>query len=75
MSDLQIGLLVVGAAIVVAVVLYNWIQERRFRRHADAAFQTPMADVLMQPGIGPRETYKRVEPALREPVFDAGRVG
>jgi FtsZ-interacting cell division protein ZipA len=75
MSDLQIGLLVVGAAIVVAVVLYNWIQERRFRRQADAAFQTPMADVLMQPGIGPRETYKRVEPALREPVFDAGTVG
>jgi hypothetical protein len=75
MSDLQIGLLVVGAAIVVAVVLYNWIQERRFRRQADAAFQTPMADVLMQPGIGPRETYKRIEPALQEPVFDAGSVG
>jgi FtsZ-interacting cell division protein ZipA len=75
MSDLQIGLLVVGVAIVVAVVLYNWIQERRFRRQADAAFQTPMTDVLMQPGIGPRETYKRVEPALREPVFDAGRAG
>jgi FtsZ-interacting cell division protein ZipA len=75
MSDLQIGLLVVGAAVVVAVVLYNWFQERRFRRQADAAFQTPMADVLMQPGIGPREAYKRVEPALREPAFDAGTVG
>ncbi len=73
MSDLQIGLLVIGAAIVVAVLLFNWIQERRFRKQADAAFQAPVGDALMQPGAVPRETHNRVEPALREPVFDAGR--
>lgn len=72
MSDLQIGLLLIGAAIVVSVLLYNWLQERRFRRQADAAFQTPMADVLMEPGPAPREARQRVEPALRAPVFDAG---
>jgi hypothetical protein len=72
MSDLQIGLLLIGAAIVVSVLLYNWLQERRFRRQADAAFQTPMADVLMEPGPAPREAHQRVEPALRAPVFDAG---
>lgn len=72
MSDLQIGLLVIGAAIVVAVLLFNWIQERRFRKQAAAAFQAPLGDALMQPGAVPRETHKRVEPALREPVFDAG---
>lgn len=72
MSDLQIGLLVIGAAIVAAVLLFNWIQERRFRKQADAAFQAPLGDALMQPGAVPRETHKRVEPALREPVFDAG---
>jgi len=44
MSDLQIGLLVVGAAVVVAVLVFNWIQERRFRKQADAAFQVPVAD-------------------------------
>jgi len=69
---LQIGLLVIGAVIVVAVLLFNWIQERRFRKQAAAAFQTPVADALMQPGAVPRETHNRVEPALREPVFDAG---
>jgi hypothetical protein len=74
MSDLQIGLLVIGAVIVVAVLLFNWIQERRFRKQAAAAFQTPLADALMQPGAVPRETHNRVEPALREPVFDAGGV-
>jgi len=74
MSDLQIGLLVIGVAIVAVVLLFNWIQERRFRKQADAAFQTPAGDALMQPGTVPRETHgrpERLEPALREPVFDA----
>lgn len=74
MSDLQISLLAIGAAIVVAVLLFNWIQERRFRKQADAAFQKPAADALMQPGAAPREMHGRVEPALREPVFDSGVV-
>lgn len=73
MSDLQIGLLLIGAAIVAGVLLFNWIQERRFRKQADAAFQAPLGDALMQPGAVPREAYKRIEPALQEPVFDAAR--
>ncbi len=54
MSDLQIWLLVIGAAIVAVVLLFNWMQERRFRKQADAAFQAPMSDALMQPGAVPR---------------------
>ena len=69
MSDLQIWLLVIGVAVVVAVLVFNWTQERRFRKQADAAFQTPMGDALMESGVVPRETHNRVEPALREPVF------
>lgn len=72
MSELQIALLIAGVVIVVAVLLFNWIQERRFRRQADAAFQAPSGDALMQPGAVPREERERIEPALREPVFDAG---
>jgi FtsZ-interacting cell division protein ZipA len=75
MSDLQIGLLLIGVAIVAGVLLFNWIQERRFRKQADAAFQAPLGDALMQPGAVPREVYKRIEPALQEPVFDTARVG
>jgi len=70
MSDLQIWLLIIGAAIVVAVLLFNWAQERRFRKQADAAFQAPMGDVLMQPVEAPRGTPARVEPALHDPVFE-----
>jgi FtsZ-interacting cell division protein ZipA len=75
MSDLQIWLLVIGVAVVVAVLVFNWTQERRFRKQADAAFQAPMGDALMESGVVPRETYNRVEPALREPGFGDDETG
>lgn len=75
MSDLQIWLLVIGVAVVVAVLVFNWTQERRFRKQADAAFQAPMGDALMESGVVPRETYNRVEPALREPAFGDNEAG
>jgi FtsZ-interacting cell division protein ZipA len=72
MSDLQISLLVIGVAIVAGVVAFNWMQERRFRKQADAAFRSPMDDALMQRGGSAlRETTERVEPALHEPLFEA----
>ncbi|MFO7543683.1 MAG: cell division protein ZipA C-terminal FtsZ-binding domain-containing protein [Thiobacillus sp.] len=71
MSDLQISLLLIGAAIVAAVLVFNWIQERRFRKQADAAFQAPEVDALMKPGAGARDKQQWVEPELREPVFAA----
>jgi FtsZ-interacting cell division protein ZipA len=71
MSDLQIGLLIVGATVVAAVLVFNWIQERRFRKQANAAFQVPVADVLMQDAAVARETHERVEPSLHAPAFDA----
>jgi FtsZ-interacting cell division protein ZipA len=72
MSDLQIALLVVGVAVVAAVLVFNWIQERRFRKLANAAFQAPAADALMQDPAAPREAHERVEPSLHEPALDAG---
>jgi FtsZ-interacting cell division protein ZipA len=71
MSDLQISLLVIGVAIVVLVLVFNWFQERRFRNQADAAFQAPVTDVLMQreAATAARDMHNRVEPA-----FDAAAV-
>ena len=71
MSDLQISLLVIGAAIVVLVLVFNWFQERRFRNQADAAFEAPVADVLMQreADSAALDRHNRVEPA-----FDAAAV-
>jgi len=48
MSELQIGLLVVGAVVVAAVFLYNKWQERRYQREAEARFASRREDVLMR---------------------------
>ena len=50
MSELQIGLLVVGVAIVAAVFFYNKWQERRYQREAEARFASRREDVLMRSG-------------------------
>jgi FtsZ-interacting cell division protein ZipA len=47
MSDLQLALLVLGAIIIIAVVAFNWWQERRLRNEAAEHFEVPGSDVLM----------------------------
>jgi FtsZ-interacting cell division protein ZipA len=47
MSELQIGLLVIGGLVVVGVLAYNRIQERGARREAEGAFRSEHADVLL----------------------------
>ncbi|MCA1925084.1 MAG: cell division protein ZipA C-terminal FtsZ-binding domain-containing protein [Thiobacillus sp.] len=72
MSELHIGLLAVGVAVVIVVMLFNHFQERRFRKQADRAFQPPEADPLADAVAPPAERMRdRVEPALREPRFDS----
>ncbi len=70
MSELQVGLLVIGAVVVAAVFLYNKWQERRYQREAEARFASQREDVLMRSGGGAgRGTpltpgSERFEPAL-----------
>ena len=63
MSDLQISLIVIGVVVVVGVVLFNWMQQRRYRRGAEKAFERKHEDVL----LGTDEIVaedERVEPQL-----------
>ena len=55
MTDLQLGLLVLGAAAVVGVVAYNRVQERAARRQTEQAFGAQSSDALMSAGEGRRE--------------------
>ena len=55
MTDLQLGLLILGAIAVVGVLVYNRVQERAARREAERAFGSAHADVLLEPGEGRRE--------------------
>jgi FtsZ-interacting cell division protein ZipA len=64
MSNLQLALIVAGVALVLGVIVFNALQERRIRRRIDAAFR---------PAPVPASDAPRVEPTLRsaEPVGDA----
>ena len=48
MTDLQLGLLVIGAAAVVAVLVYNRRQERSARRDGERAVPSLRSDVLLE---------------------------
>lgn len=48
MSDLQLSLIVIGVLIVVGVYLFNWLQERRYRKKFEHAFDRGRDDVLLE---------------------------
>ena len=56
MNPLFLALIAGGVILVVGVLLYNWMQERRVRRRIEAAFRKP-ADVGLD--------EQRVEPIFR----------
>jgi hypothetical protein len=64
MSDLQLSLLVIGILIVAATYAFNWLQERKYRRKSESAFQHEFQDVLLESQGGPGEGRERREPHL-----------
>src|SRR5690348_7763178 len=50
MSRLQLGLIVIGAIVIVAVIAYNAWVERRARRRAEKAFGADAGDALFDAG-------------------------
>ena len=65
MTELQIGLLVIGALVVAGVFAYNRLQERGAQRDAERAFRSAHADALL--GEEPRRREPQIE-AARAPV-------
>ena len=51
MSDLQIGLAVIGALVIGVVIAYNRVQENRFRHRAETSFKQDRGDALLEPGV------------------------
>src|SRR6266536_6194574 len=54
MNSLFLGLLVAGVVLVIGVIAYNWLQERRARRRLGKAF-----------GVPGGRSHERSEPGLR----------
>ena len=51
MSDLQVALLIIGA-VVIGVIAYNRVQERRFRRREEASLGGAAGDALLEAVVG-----------------------
>ena len=49
MSELQIGLLIIGVVTVAAVIAYNKIQDLKYRRLAEKNFASSHEDALLEP--------------------------
>jgi len=64
MTEFQLGLLIIGAAAVAGVLVYNRVQERGARRGAERFSGTRHPDVLLDAAS-----------RRREPTFDAGDQG
>lgn len=75
MTDLQLGSLVIGGAIVVLVYAYNWWQERNYRKQAQKAFSRHhQSDVLLETpkNMVRSGEARRLEPSIaqeKEPPF------
>ncbi len=70
MSDLQIGLIILGLVLILVVLVFNWFQDRRIRRQMQDQFPETQQDPLM--GNGGAAQVRR-EPGFGlppEPVGD-----
>lgn len=78
MSELQYGLLAIGAVVVIAVLAFNKWQEIRFRRETEGSLKSRHDDVLMgtaeNPVTAPSASVERPQAASIEgriePTFD-----
>jgi len=58
MSDLQIVLIVIGGLIIVAVLVFNWWQERRFHQQVENNFSNIKSDALLdEPSLDSTQFY------------------
>ena len=80
MSDLQIGLLMLGVLVVAGVVAFNWHQERQFRRRAEQTFAGGHDDILFERQAAvtaiasspqDRRDEARIEPKMGAPAEDS----
>lgn len=51
MSELQKALLIIGIGVIIAVYIYGWWQQRRYRRKFSTAFTSNHTDALYQSGV------------------------
>ncbi|NYT23120.1 hypothetical protein H0A73_05855 [Alcaligenaceae bacterium] len=75
MSDLQIGLILLGVVLILLVLLFNWWQDRRVRKQMQERFPEREDDPLLGPGPltgGPVRREPGFGPATAAPAAEEG---
>ncbi|MEO7320830.1 MAG: cell division protein ZipA C-terminal FtsZ-binding domain-containing protein [Nitrosospira sp.] len=68
LSELQISLIAIGFVVVMGVLFFNWMQQRRYRRGAEEAFARKHEDVLLRTDKSFAED-ERIEPQLGKDIL------
>lgn len=66
MSDLQLSLIIIGMIVIVGVVVFNWLQQYRYRRKVQAAFDHDHSDILLDTQDS-EDIAQRIEPKFNNP--------
>jgi FtsZ-interacting cell division protein ZipA len=74
MSDLQIGLMMLGVLVVAAVFAFNWWQERQYRRRAEVAFPGRQEDILLDVVESRMASVATQAPAVQADVREEPRL-
>ncbi|SFE08723.1 cell division protein ZipA C-terminal FtsZ-binding domain-containing protein [Nitrosomonas sp. Nm166] len=72
MSDLQLSLIVIGIIVIVGVVVFNWLQQQRYRRKVQAAFDHEHNDILLDTHDS-EEIAPRIEPKFNKSPISNGQ--
>ena len=65
MSDLQLSLIIIGVIVIAGVAIFNWVQQQRYRRKVQAAFDHKHDDILLDEHSG-EDTFQRIEPSFNK---------
>ncbi len=68
MSDLQLSLIIIGVIIIAGVAAFNWLQQLRYKRKMQAAFDHEHDDVLLDKKTA-SSTNERIEPKLNKSIL------
>lgn len=69
MNELQVALAIIGILAVIGILIYNRMQERKYRKQTEAGFSKPDRDALLLDGEESKVEVSRAWSGQSEPVF------
>ncbi len=65
MSDLQMSLIIIGIIVIAGVAVFNWLQQLRYQRKVQAAFDHKHEDILLDTHHS-EDSVQRIEPKFNK---------